>query len=128
MPKTTYKNGMPKKVILGHMTYKVIRRSMKEDPELDSSFGYLMLDHGVIVVRDNMSTGQTRKVLLHELLHVIGVQYGNKYNHQVMKQKKDASMDAYEHFFIDLLDDPLLDLMRSNPLLLAFWLAEDDTD
>lgn len=114
---------LPKSVKVGDLVYKVITRNLQEDAELQSAFGYTMLNHPYIVLRDDMSIEQARRYLFHELMHCIYLTSVNHYTEEVYKKRKDVSVGDWEHYFIGTMQGPVLELLRSNPKLAKFLLS-----
>lgn len=123
MSKAVYSNGCPKKIMIGHRDYKVLLRTPAEDAQLGGAFGYHMTNEDNIVLDKTVTAPRMRAVLLHELFHCLTQQYGNAYTNDVTRPKKELNVEEFEHFYIDLWENPLLEVMRANPLLMEFWLA-----
>lgn len=122
--KGTYKNGMPKEIIVGSTVVKVKRRKQSVDLELNESNAYYSINSELIVISKHLNGYQAKYVLLHEILHAIKChQGGNKYIQEVMKAKKKVSVDDWEHYFIDMFDKALIQILRDNPNLVAYLIG-----
>lgn len=113
--------GMPKKVKVGDLIYKVCIRDIARDPELDNSYAYTMVSYPTIVVGSHLTLEQAKRYLVHELMHAMMLGHKNTYMDSIYKtKKKKPSAGDWEHYFIGALQGPLVELLRSNPKLVAF--------
>jgi Zn-dependent peptidase ImmA (M78 family) len=120
--KTQYK-ALPKFILIGQREYKVIISNEDKDATLHASHAYTMVNHDTIVVNDNLSAAHLRSTLLHEILHAIRMVTGNTFS-EVPEKDKEEDYDEYygrwEHHFIYLFSEPLVQVIRNNPDLLSF--------
>jgi Zn-dependent peptidase ImmA (M78 family) len=126
MMSKTFK-GLPKKIKIGQRSFKIHTRREEHDPMLSVAYAYTMTQYDHIVIRSNMSVGQARTTLMHELLHAIGIVYGNPSS---VVDKDDDEEDGtqeckWEHYFINMYEEPVVAMLRDNPELVAFMTAED---
>lgn len=118
--------GLPKSVKIGHRTYTIHTRTEENDLKLRHDLAYTMMTYDNIVLRENLSIGQARSTLVHELLHAIDAVYGGRWATLNADEKDNdddqvgGTKDQWEHFFINLYQDPLVSLLRDNPKLVAF--------
>lgn len=121
--KAQYK-ALPDFVKIGQRDYSIITSSEDRDATLSSAHAYTMLNHDTVVINDNLSAGKLRSTLLHELLHAVGIVAGNP-EAKVPKQEKEEAYsdyaDRWEHYFLYLLSEPIVELLRDNPKLIAFF-------
>lgn len=90
---------IPKAITVGPHTYKVRRvRKLVED------LGLCSYDTATVSIRQGMGASKTREVLLHEVLHACGY----------------PSLCDKDEEFVDTIAPALLQVLRSNPELLAY--------
>ena len=114
---------MPKKVKIGSQTYSIYERAISEDSGLGDSHAYTYTSGNFIVVNKDLNYQLQRRYLMHEILHAVIFVFG-----QNDKADKDERTDTYEnleHWFIYLLQEPLVMLMRDNPPLVSWLTAKD---
>lgn len=107
----------PKVIRMGHRLITVKLHKIEDDPYLDEAVGYTRYETDTIVLRDSLSNGAARATLLHELLHVI-IEASRP--GQVKPGKDDI-----EHWFIGLVENPLINVLQDNPDVLAYLMARD---
>ena len=106
---------LPAKVMIGPLGYDVtddraaFAQMVAED--MTSTWGYIRYGEGRIILNPNQNEAHKRMCLLHECLH--GCWHLSDRDHQDDEQP------------ILALAAPLLDVLRRNPDLLAYLLAED---
>lgn len=113
---------IPKKVKIGQRTYRIHEKHEANDPLLSRAFGYTMGNYDNIVLRENMSKGQKRSTLFHELLHAISVVYGNSFAEVKSEDDDDYDdiADRWEHYMITLLEEHVVTMFRDNPKLVNY--------
>lgn len=107
----------PKVIKMGHRLIAVEIHPVATDPYLDDALGYTRYETDLIVLRNDLSNGAARATLLHELLHVI-IEASRP--GQVKPSKEDM-----EHWFIGLIENPLITVLQDNPDLLTYLMARD---
>ena len=110
---------IPKEILVGTQHYTVVERTPETDGMLGESYAYTLVESNLIVLRRDMPVSQKRKILIHELLHAIIFTFGRS-----DRVEKNDNFDDWEHHFITMTSEPLSMLLRNNPDLLDFLLAE----
>jgi Zn-dependent peptidase ImmA (M78 family) len=114
---------IPKKIKIGSQTYAVYERNINDDPGLNDAHAYTYTNGNFIVVNKDLNYQLQRRYLMHEILHAVIFVFG-----QTDKADKDERTDTYEnleHWFIYLLQEPLVMLLRDNPSLVNWLTAKD---
>lgn len=111
---------IPKNVRIGQRKFKIVIRDKSSDPELCKSYGYTMRATDYIVIRDCMSLAMCRSTLLHEILHALTNIYSNDYTEEIYKMKKDNDIDDMFHYFVGMVEEPLVGIIMDNPSLIRF--------
>lgn len=111
--------SIPTSVEVAHISYRIDHNGQRaRDAEV---YGMCHVDRAEIVIGTSMAPAQKRDTLLHELLHalcdVMGVSKGG--SAALLPTQDD------EERFVHALSPLLLDMLRSNPELVDFLLAED---
>ena len=108
--------ALPEKVVIGPLTYRItddeaehLRQTVADDG--DSSWGMIKYGKGLILLNPEQDASHTRLALFHECLH--GCWHLTDFGHQ---EDEDP---------IRRIAGPLLDMLRRNPDLVAYLLAED---
>jgi Zn-dependent peptidase ImmA (M78 family) len=119
---------IPKKVKIGQRTFRIHQKHEANDPLLSGAFGYTMGDYDNIVLRENMSSGQKRSTLFHELLHAVSVVYTNGFA-KVSEMEEDEEYDSYhrrwQHYMISLYEEHVVTMFRDNPQLVNYLINGD---
>ena len=112
---------IPKKIRIGSQVFDVVERARTNDGMLnDSTMGYTLDVENLIVIDVTLAVSRKKQTLLHELLHAMRMIFDTS-----VQPKKDSSFDAWEHYFIGIWEEPLLMLVRDNPELIE-WLVADN--
>lgn len=115
---------LPKKIKVGSQVYAVYERTASEDAGLAEAHAYTYTEGNFIVVNKNLNPQLQRRYLMHEVLHALIFVFG-----QTDKSDKDERTDTnenLEHWFIYLIQEPLVLLLRDNPALTNFLLEKDN--
>lgn len=118
---------LPKKVKIGAQDWSIIERTPNEDGMLnDDAYAYTLERSNLIVLHKELPATRKRQVLLHELMHAI---YSSETHSNIKPDMEDAKPDevinVWEHWFIGIYENKLLGLMRENPKLMEYLLAND---
>lgn len=112
---------MPTKVKIGSQTYKLVERGEGEDGGLADSLAYTLTEHNLIVMRKDLPLDRKRSVLVHELMHAVIYSFSRQDSDKVTND----NFNDWEHWFITTLQEPWLMLMRDNPEIVDYLLADD---
>lgn len=115
--------ALPKKVKIGSQVYAIHERTVNEDAGLTDSHAYTYTNGNFIVVNKDLNYQLQRRYLMHELLHAIVFVFGQ--NDKPDKDERTDTNENLEHWFIYLLQEPLVMLLRDNPTLVSFLLEKD---
>ena len=111
---------IPSRVKVGSQWFDVIERSRRDDGMLhDDTYGYTLDQENLIVIDSEIAFSRQQLTLWHELMHAAR----NIYDTSVMPKKSD-SFETWEHYFIGVWEESLLVLIRDNPKLLEYLLAD----
>lgn len=114
---------LPSSIRIGQRDIDIIVSNNSKDVSLETAHAYTLTDFDRIVIIDNLSAGQLRATLLHEILHAIRAVYENDES-QVKSKDEDESYRDYalrwEHYYIYLVTEPLTQIIRDNPKLIEF--------
>lgn len=112
---------LPKKIKIGTQIWEVTEQKRKHNSDFqDGTYGYTIDKDNTIVLDAEMAPSIRRVTLLHELLHAIRYIFGGSY-----RPSKSTSYDEWEHYFIGIYEEPLLMVLKDNPELMEFLLAND---
>jgi hypothetical protein len=113
--------AIPKKIKVGSQLFDVIENSRHRDGMLnDSTYGYTLETENLIVIDVELALSRKKVTLLHELMHAIIGTFDTS-----IRPAKNLDFQALEHYFIGILEDPLLMLIQDNPELLE-WLTKQE--
>jgi hypothetical protein len=110
---------LPKEVLVGSQPFAVIERTPETDGMLGEAYAYTLVESNLIVVRRDLPAAHKRKILVHELLHAVIFTFGRS-----DRVEKNDNFDDWEHHFITMTSEPLVMLVRNNPDLVGFLLAD----
>jgi Zn-dependent peptidase ImmA (M78 family) len=114
---------LPTSVRIGSQVYAIYERTNREDAGLGDSHAYTYTDGGFIVIDRDLNPQLKRRYLMHELLHAVMFVFGQE--DKPSKEERTDTNENLEHWFIYLVQEPLVMLLRDNPLLVKFLLAND---
>jgi hypothetical protein len=107
----------PEVVKFGHRKITVKLGSPDKDQYLADCSGYAIYEADTVVLRKTLSNGLARATLLHELLHLI-------IDASAPSDQSPSPEDA-EHWFIGVLENPLITILQENPQLVEYLLHND---
>jgi hypothetical protein len=112
---------IPKKIKVGSQVFDVIEKSRHKDGMLnDSTYGYTLETENLIVIDAELAPSRKRVTLLHEVLHAVIGTFDTS-----VRPAKGSDFQTWEHYFIGILEDPMIMLLQDNPSLID-WLSESD--
>ena len=114
---------MPKKLKIGSQTYAIYERHINDDPGLNDAHAYTYTNGNFIVVNKDLNYQLQRRYLMHEILHAVIFVFGQ--NDKADKDERTDTNENLEHWFIYLLQEPLVMLLRDNPGLVSWLTAKD---
>ncbi len=110
---------LPKSVKIGTQVWEITEQKRKHSVSNDH-FGFTSVGNNTIVIDLEQAPSMKRVTLFHELLHAIKVTFGGSY-----QPGKGTAFDEWEHYFIGLYEEPVVLMLRDNPELVEFLLAND---
>lgn len=113
---------IPTSINIGTQTYAIYQRSVSEDAGLSDAHAYTYTEGNFIVVNKELNPQLQRRYLMHEVLHALIFVFGQ--NDKSDKEERTDTNENLEHWFIYLIQEPLVMLLRDNPDLLDFILGE----
>lgn len=120
--KTNKYTKLPSKIKVGSQTYAIYERHISEDAALSDSHAYTYTEGNFIVVNKDLNPQLQRRYLMHEVLHALMFVFGQ--NDRADKDERTDTNENLEHWFIYLIQEPLVMLLRDNPDLVDFLLSE----
>lgn len=118
---------VPTKIKIGAQTWEIIERSRDDDGTInDDSYGYTLQKSNVIVLDKHCPPSRKRQTLFHELFHAIRFSNGSSGIKPDMENiHQDEVISTWEHYFIAMYEDTMLNLLRENPRLTDFLFSEE---
>lgn len=110
---------IPSKIKIGSQIWEVSEQSRKHSAD-PSHYGFTADKDLSIIIDKEMPQSLKRTTLLHEILHAIRFTFGGSY-----APAEDTSYLEWEHYWIGLYEEPLLQILRDNPDLVAYLLSDD---
>lgn len=110
---------LPSKVKVGAQVYKVIERTQGEDGGLADALAYTLVESNLIVMRKDLPEDRKKSVLIHEIMHALVYSFSRQ-----DRQEKNEDFDAWEHYFIGIMQEPFLMVLRDNPDLVSYLTAD----
>lgn len=111
---------IPKQIKIGHQIWIIREQKRKDDTSVqDGHYGYTQDKDAQITIDAEMPETLKRVTLLHELLHAIRFTFAGSF-----KPAKGTEYEEWEHYWIGLYEEPLVMLLRDNPELAEYLLAE----
>lgn len=114
---------IPSKVKIGSQVYSIYERHISEDAGLSDSHAYTYTHGNFIVMNKDLNVQLQRRYLMHELLHAIVHVFGQ--NDKSGKEDRTDTEDNIEHWFVYLMQEPMVMLLRENPDLVKFMIGND---
>lgn len=112
---------LPSKVKIGSQIYKILEREDGDDGGLTDALAYTLTERNLIVLNKVLPIDRKRSVLVHELMHAIIYSFSRQDSDKVTND----NFNDWEHWFISTLQEPWLMILRDNPDLTAYLLAND---
>lgn len=110
--------SMPTEVRIGSQVWFVTEQKRKHQAD-PNHFGFTTMKDNTIVIDAELTASMKRTTLFHELLHAVRITFGGSF-----QPGKNTAFDEWEHFFIGLYEEPVIMLLRDNPVLLAYLTDE----
>ncbi len=106
---------LPTAVTVGSQVYRIVERTPGEDGGLSDSHAYTLNASNLICLSVELPLARKRSFLMHELLHAMIFTFS-----QSERNDKSENHDEWEHYFIGLVQEPIVMLLRDNPDLLEY--------
>lgn len=118
---------VPTCIKIGAQDWTVVERSAADDGLIsDDSYGYTLNKTNVIVLDKNCPPSRKRQTLFHELFHAVRFSNGSSGIKPDMDSiQPDEVIPTWEHYFIAMYEDTMLSILRENPKLTEYLLAND---
>ncbi len=110
---------LPSSVRIGSQVWDVSEQKRKHSSD-DGHYGFTNPKDNTIVIDSDLPLSMKRTTLVHELLHAIKVTFGGSF-----QPAKSTEFIEWEHYFIGLYEEPITMIIRDNPELMEFLLADD---
>lgn len=110
---------MPKSIKIGTQNWEIKEQKRKHSSDfIDGTYGFTIDKDNVIVLDADMSNSVRRTTLLHEIMHAIRYTFGGSH-----RPHKSSSYEEWEHYWIGLMEEPMLLVMQDNPELVSYLLS-----
>lgn len=118
---------VPKKIKIGAQIWTVVERDRADDGFIaDDAYGYTLQKTNVIVLDKHCPASRKRQTLFHELFHAIRFSNGSSGIKPDMENiQPDEIIATWEHYFIAMYEDTMLNVIRENPALTRYLLEKD---
>jgi len=111
---------LPKQVIIGQQVWAIREQKRKDETSIqDGHYGYTQSKDAQITIDAEMPEALKRVTLVHELLHAIRFTFGGSF-----KPARSTEYEEWEHYWIGVYEEPLVMLLRDNPELAAYLVAD----
>lgn len=119
--------AMPTQIKIGAQDWTVIERDRADDGYIaDDAYGYTLQKTNVIVIDKHCPPSRKRQTLFHELFHAIRFSNGSSGIKPNMEEVlPNEIILTWEHYFIAMYEDTMLNVLRENPKLTEFLLSND---
>lgn len=110
---------LPAHVKIGTHNWSVTEVKRKNQPD-GEHYGFTNDKDASITIDSEMPESIKRVTLVHEILHAIRFTFGGSYS-----PPKGTTYEEWEHYFIGMYEEPLTMVLRDNPELMKYLLAND---
>jgi len=110
---------LPKAIRIGTQTYRVLERDRSDDAGLLDALAYTLVESNLIVLRTHLPADRKKALLFHEALHAVVYTYRREDTVET-----NGNFDEWEHYFIGLVKEPVLLMLRDNPELVEYLTGE----
>lgn len=125
--KTIKHPKVPSKVKIGAQDWTIIERDRADDGYIaDDAYGYTLQKTNVIVLDKHCPPSRKRQTLFHELFHAIRYSNGSSGIKPDMENiQPDEIILTWEHYFIAMYEDTMLNILRENPAVMDYLLSNE---
>lgn len=125
--KTIKHPKVPSKVKIGAQSWTIIERDRADDGYIaDDAYGYTLQKTNVIVLDKHCPPSRKRQTLFHELFHAIRYSNGSSGIKPDMENiQPDEIIGTWEHYFIAMYEDTMLNILRENPAVMDYLLSNE---
>lgn len=118
---------VPTKIKIGAQDWTVIERDRADDGYIaDDSYGYTLQKTNVIILDKHCPPSRKRQTLFHELFHAIRYSNGSSGIKPDMENiQPDEIIATWEHYFIAMYEDTMLNILRENPAVMDYLLSSE---
>lgn len=109
---------IPGKIKIGSQIWTITEQKRKHSTE--GHYGFTQDKDLTIVIDQEMPESIKRVTLFHELLHAIRATFGGSFT-----PAKTTTYDEWEHYWIGIYEEPVVQMLRDNPDLVAYLLSDD---
>lgn len=110
---------LPTHVKIGSQIWEITEQKRKHSVS-NNHFGFTSTANNVIVLDSEQAVSMKRVTLFHELLHAIRITFGGSF-----QPAKNTDFEEWEHFWIGLYEEPVVMMLRENPDLVSYLLANE---
>jgi hypothetical protein len=110
---------LPTSIKIGTHNWSVTEVKRKNQPD-GEHYGFTNDKDASITIDSEMPESIKRVTLVHEILHAIRFTFGGSYS-----PSKGTTYEEWEHYFIGLYEEPMTMVLRDNPELVKYLLADD---
>ena len=118
---------VPTKIKIGAQSWTVIERDRADDGYIaEDAYGYTLQKTNVIVLDKHCPPSRKRQTLFHELFHAIRYSNGSSGIKPDMENiQPDEIIGTWEHYFIAMYEDTMLNILRENPAVMDYLLSSE---
>lgn len=125
--KTIKHPKVPTKVKIGAQSWTIIERDRADDGYIaEDAYGYTLQKTNVIILDKHCPPSRKRQTLFHELFHAIRFSNGSSGIKPDMENiQPDEIIGTWEHYFIAMYEDTMLNILRENPAVMDYLLSSE---
>ena len=118
---------VPTRIKIGAQDWTIIERDRADDGFIaDDAYGYTLQKTNVIVLDKHCPPSRKRQTLFHELFHAIRYSNGSSGIKPDMENiQPDEIILTWEHYFIAMYEDTMLNILRENPAVMDYLLSTE---
>ena len=118
---------LPTKIKIGAQSWTIIERDRADDGYIaEDAYGYTLQKTNVIILDKHCPPSRKRQTLFHELFHAIRFSNGSSGIKPDMENiQPDEIIGTWEHYFIAMYEDTMLNILRENPAVMDYLLSSE---
>ncbi len=109
---------LPETVKIGSQVFTLSEREGNFDAGLSDTIAYTLPEVNLIVVRKDLPLQRKQAIVLHEIFHALIYTFT-----RLDRNEKNDNFDDWEHYFIGIVQEPMIMFLKDNPQFLK-WLLQ----